>query len=207
MLGIGIRQAHDALAITDEFTNPPNVEARIVAPDGVDRDQVVTKRVGAGQVEIRERAGIAEALEIEGVALAFGILGQQVELSYFAQRQQITIGLEPTDIERSNMTRETVECMMRPDQCVSAISHVFVAEGPRTHRVQYSAAMPAVGGLIVDADRSSVPVTFSNRFIGRLAQICQAEEYNILAQQRPEIALHLSAVQTGDYQLTCHVGD
>jgi len=64
--------------------------------------------------------------------------------------------------------------------------------------------MLAVARSTVDAGASSVPVTFSERFIRRLPEMSETEERDIVAQQRLEVALHFIRVQPGYHQVGCH---
>ncbi len=81
-----------------------NVKTGVVSAAAMDRDQVVTQRVGAG-----------------------------------------------------NISRETIEGVMGPNRGALAICHMFVTERAGAPRVQYGAAMLAVGPSIVDADGLPYP--------------------------------------------------
>jgi hypothetical protein len=68
--------------------------------------------------------------------------------------------LEATDIEGPNMTWQTVKSLMFPKQNVGTVSHMFVPKRPWADRVEHGAAALVIGYLVIDADWSSIPVSF-----------------------------------------------
>ncbi len=65
--------------------------------------------------------------------------------------------------------------------------------------------MGFIGGSIVDADETSVLVTFSDCFMRRLARMSEGQERDIIARQRLEILLGALYVQSAWHQAGCHI--
>src|SRR4029079_17691638 len=116
-------------AVPEAIPHAAQVEPGLVALQRVDVGQIVGECVATGPVPCTALRAAAQCDQVVGVLMPVDEFGELEELLRIAERYQLAVRAPRADVEGAYMPRQATERIVRPEELVSAIGHVLVAEG------------------------------------------------------------------------------